>query len=67
MGILTIRKNVAVRPGFHSRISPSTGKIFVSENQKNKTHPKFLHLISEAVVTDDHLPRQVSMKGFERQ
>ena len=26
--------------------------------RKNKTYPKFFHLIGENVVTDDHLPKQ---------
>ena len=37
---------------------------FVNENQKNKSYHKFLHLISETGVTDDHLAKQVSAEEF---
>ena len=34
-------------------------KIHVSENQENKSNPKFLHLISEIVVSGGRLSTQV--------
>ena len=41
------------------------GKIFDRGNQKNKSDSKFFHSISEIVVIDYHLPKQVSVEGFE--
>ena len=52
-----------VSPDIHSRTSLVAGENFVKKNQKNKSYPKFLQLISEMVVTDYHLPKQVSSKG----
>ena len=53
-----------VKLGFHSNISFVAGETFLSEDQKNKLYPKFLQVISETVVTDDYLPKQVSTEGF---
>ena len=35
-----------VRPGLQLCISVVVGEIFVGKNQKNKSYPKFLHLIT---------------------
>ena len=43
------------------------GEIFVSEHLKNKSNPKFLHLVSEIVVSAGHLPKQVLIEGSEGQ
>ena len=39
-----------LKSDIHSRISLATSEIFVNENYKNKSHPKFLHLNSKIVV-----------------
>ena len=46
------------------RISLVAGEIFVIENYRNISNPKFLHLISEIVVSRGHLPKQVLVEGF---
>ena len=51
----------------YSHIPLITGKIFISENQKNKPYHKILYLISEIFVNDEHLLKQVQLKRFEGQ
>ena len=46
------------KPDFHSRTSHVAGEIS-SAKVENKLNSKFLHLFSEAVVSDGHLPKQV--------
>ena len=49
----------------HARISLAAIEIFVSENYKDKSKPKFLHLNSEIDVSGGHLPKQISVEGSE--
>ena len=53
-----------VEHGFSTHAFRLSQATFSSAKIRKKTHSKFLHLISEAVLVDDHLPKQVSMKGF---
>ena len=58
----------SVMPDFHWRISLDAGsEILVSENLKNKSNSKFLHLMSEIIVSSDNLPKEVLIEGSEGQ
>ena len=56
--------NWFVKPAFQSCISFVVGEIFFNKDQENKSCLKCLHMISEIVVTDDDLPKQVSIQMF---
>ena len=58
------RLKTRLKSDFHSPTSLVTKEIFVSENQKSKSYQKVLHLISAIMVTDDQLPKQLSVQGF---
>ena len=58
------RLKTRLKSDFHSRTSLVARNILVSENQKNKSYQKVLHLISAIIVTDDHFPKQVSVQRF---
>ena len=62
-GVVTVACSCeeALKPGFNSRILLVAGEIFFSQNQKKKPYPRFLHLISEIVKIDYHLPEQISI------
>ena len=55
---------LSLKPNLHSRISLVACEIFVFENYNNDLNVKFLHLVSEMVVSGGHLPKQLSLKGF---
>ena len=42
------------------------GDIFVSENQKTKSNPEFLHLNSEIVVFSGHIHEKVAIDDYAK-
>ena len=45
-------------------ISLAAGEIFVNESSKNKKNSKYLHLISEIIVSGGYLPKPRLAEGF---